>query len=318
MFGCDWRNIEWKAFSTLIWSPRGGRNLGVDLVIECQAKIQQIPPRDVGLPSAPLRSGELWSVCRVYDYRNTRQSDILLTYTTSKVWHCWRLMHGNIWLDKIHTGSSLNWKRARYTVGRNIGGSGRTSIQCIRMLRWWGSPADISSSFRISLCLVERCRAMICETGFVTINIRSRPIYHSPTLPVRSGTVEGWFTIFGWTKSTREVPWARERGRRHDTLVEGTSVEVVLGRASGESGCWDDEKAQRLLPRDVGLPGSSLSSGELWTLNRVCDYQYTRQSHILLTTRKVWHCWRLIPDIFWLNEIYTRTSLSWRECKRAR
>ena len=39
--------------------------------------------------------------------------------------------------------------------------------------------------------------------------------------------------------STEEVPFSGETGRGRDTLAEGTSVAVVVGCASGASGCRD-------------------------------------------------------------------------------
>ena len=98
---------------------------------------------NAGLPGATLKSGELWSVNRVEDYRYTSQSDMLTYTTTCEDWYCWRLIHDsdNIWWDQIHIRSSLCWsegKRARFTGGRNVGG-GR--VLSIRMLRCWRSPA---------------------------------------------------------------------------------------------------------------------------------------------------------------------------------
>ena len=159
--GNNW-SIRRKAFSSLKWSARGGRSLGADLVIiECYAKIQYMPPLNVGLPGIlfKLRSGELWSV---------------------------NLVH--------RTGFKL----------------------------------------------------MAIDTRGMT-GMTDNPTC-SPILPVKPGTVEGWFTLtFDWTRSTREVPCTGETGRGRDTLVpvEGTSVAVVVGWASGASGYWDVDEVRR-------------------------------------------------------------------------
>ena len=81
---------------------------------------------------------------------------------------------------------------------------------------------------------------------------RGSPICSPVLLPVRSRSAEGWFTtIFGLTKSTREVPWDSvpcgwERGRERDTLGEGALVGMVVGRTSGAFECWDVDEGRRL------------------------------------------------------------------------